>query len=56
MGLLCNAYFSNIDNNKDVFPIKCSDLISFVWLDTVRSAASNFGATFAVWCLRHYFL
>ena len=43
MGLLCNAYFSNIDNNKNVFPIKCSNnLISFVWLDTLRSAASNF--------------
>ena len=37
MGLLCNAYFSNIDNNKNVFPIKCSGyLISFVWLDTVN--------------------
>ena len=49
MGLLCNAYFSNIDNNKNVFPIKCSsDLISFVWLDTLRSAASNFGSTFAM--------
>ena len=49
---------SNIDNNKNVFPIKCSsDLISFVWLDTVQSAASNFGSTFAYdWCLRHYFL
>ena len=48
MRLLCNAYFSNIGNNKNVFLIKCSsDLISFVWLDTVRSAASNFGATFA---------
>ena len=39
MGLLCNAYFSNTDNNKNVFPIKCSsDLISFVWLDTVLPA------------------
>ena len=39
MGLLCSAYFSNIDNNKNVFPPKCSsDLISFVWLDTVHSA------------------